>query len=308
MSYTLRLADVCLASWFLLNLALELTALAVSRLAIRSAERMNATTGARLLILLRLLPSTLAIIGTLTLCLPSYLRFEQDASESIGFGCTLLALCGLAMLCASAARLIWGIRLSAAIQRDRLQAAACDPIFALVGFLHPQVVVSNPIRSLLSDAQMEAALLHENAHLTARDNWKRLALLAAPRALFLRACFRNLEEHWMRLAEWAADDAAIAGEPSRALALAEALVSVARISGTRPQMLVASSLVVCNEDLERRVQRLLTSRHADAPRSLANHFATSAAALSAAAILLVLAQQQGALLALVHSAMESLAH
>jgi hypothetical protein len=309
MSYYVRLVDVCLASYFLLNLALELIALAASRMAIRGAERMRPVNGARFLLLVRLLPPVLAFVGTLALCVPSYLRFEQDASEDIGITCTLLALCGFAMLCASVARLVWGLRMSAAIKEDGFQVASCAPIFALVGFLRPQVIVSKPIRKLLSDAQMDAAMRHESAHLSAGDNLKRLALLAAPRPLFLRACFRNLEEHWMRLAEWAADDAAIAGEPSRALALAEALVSVARISSNRAATLVASSLVVCNEDLERRVQRLLAVRVISSSRtSLLQRMALPAAALASVGLLVLLEQQQTSLLALVHSVMESLAH
>jgi Zn-dependent protease with chaperone function len=305
MSYTLRLADVCLASYFLLNLALEIVALALSRVARRGVERMRPANGARLLLLLRLLPSTLSLLGALALCLPSYLRFEQDASESIGTGCTLLALCGFAMAGASAARLLWGLRASAAIEQD----GCSGPVFALVGFLRPRVMISQPVRNALSDAQMDAALRHERAHRSAGDNLKRLALLAAPRPLGLRLCFRGLEREWMRLAEWAADDAAIAGEPARALALAEALVSVARLCGNGAAALVASSLVACNEDLERRVQRLLNTRPATSGRSSgAQPAMLTAAASTAAAILLALAARQSEVLALVHSAMESLAH
>ena len=309
MNYSLRLLDVCLASYFVLNLTLELLALAASRFVVPRVERMRAATGARVLLVLRLLPSALSIVGALALCLPSYLRFEQDASEEIGTVCTVLALCGFAMICASVARLVWGLRMSALLKEEGLRLAACDPIFALVGFLRPRVVVSKQIRKVLSDAQMEAALLHESAHLTAGDNLKRLALLAAPRPLFLRACFRSVEEQWMRLAEWAADDTAIAGQPARALALAEALVSVARISSSRSGLLIASSLVVCNDDLERRVQRLLAVRPAVIDgRPTARRGLIPAAGLIAAVILFVLEQRQGELLAVVHSAMESLAH
>ena len=308
MSYLLRLADVSLASFFVLHAALTLLALSLSPGAIRRAQFMRAATGARLLLVLRVLPSVVALLAVALGCIPSYLRFEQDGMESISPACTLLALCGLLTLVTGMARLLWGITLSARMNADRARwsSATNSPIFALVGFLRPRVVVSNIIRQALSSAQMEAALRHEAAHSHSADNLKRLAILAAP-ALPFPHSFRSLESQWMRLAEWAADDAASAGEPRRAIALAEALLCVARLAGQTECPSIVSSLVASQDDLGQRVRRLLAQQNptvAD-PRNRFASMVAAAALLCAAALM---ASQQRQLLLLVHSAMERLAH
>jgi hypothetical protein len=304
MSYFIRLVDVCLASFFVINLVLELLVLCVSPYAVRLAERMRAATGARMLLALRLLPMVVTTVTVAAWCVPSYLRYEDDATESIALTCTALAICGLATLAASAARLIWGLSASARMLKRTDQHS----MFALVGFLRPRVIVSSRIREALSSSQMEAALLHEAAHSSSLDNLKRLAMLTAPRPLGLRR-LRRLETEWSRLAEWAADDAAIAGEPRRAIALAEALVCVARLSGRLEgsglSSLVISSLVARNDELGERVERLLGGRAISLPRSRA---LPAAAGAVFALTLVLLAMRQNELLLLVHSAMERLAH
>jgi hypothetical protein len=301
MSYFIRLADVCLAAFFLINLALELVVLCVSPYAIRLAERMRPSAGARMLLVVRLLPMLLTSVAVAAWCVPSYLRYEQDASESIALTCTLLALCGLVTLGASVARVAWGLSASAQILK-RIDEPA---IFALVGFLRPRVIVSKRIREALSSTQMEAALLHEAAHSNSLDNLKRLAMLAVPRPL---GRLRRLESEWNRLAEFAADDAAIAGEPRRAIALAEALVCVARLSGRLESSAVISSLVARQDELGERVGRLLALRATSAASLPRNPAVTAVGGAVFAASLLLLAMHQSELLFLVHSAMERLAH
>jgi hypothetical protein len=305
MSYFIRLANVCFASFFVINLALELLVLCVSPYVIRLAERMRPAAGARLLLAMRLLPMLLTSVAIAAWCVPSYLRYEQDASESIALTCTLLALCGVVILGASAARLAWGLSASARMLKRADEPAMEHMMFALVGFLRPRVIVSRRIHEALSSPQMEAALLHEAAHSNALDNLKRLAMLAAPRPL---GRLHRVESEWSRLAEFAADDAAIAGEPRRAIALAEALVCVARLSGRLEGSAVISSLVARKDELGERVGRLLALKPADA-RSLSRSRAVSAAAVAGfAGSVLLLAMHQGELLFLAHSAMERLAH
>jgi Zn-dependent protease with chaperone function len=303
MSYLLRLLSVCLASFFLLHLAVSLLVLAVAPLADRLAERMRPAAGARLLFLLRLLPLTLSLAVVLGFCVPSYLRFEQDASESIGLLCLLLAAAGLALLAAAALRLSSTVTLARSIPSDDTLAAP-HPLFALVGFLRPRLVVAARVRQALTPNQLEAALLHEEAHRQSHDNLKRLAMAAAPGILPLHATFRTLEQRWSRLAEWAADDAAVAAQPLRALALAEALVRVARLSATHTLPGI-SALVDSRDDLGERIERLLQTpapvvRSTPRPRALA----LSVAAL---ALVLFLIPHQGLLYA-VHSATEQLVH
>ncbi len=308
MSYTLRLACVCLASFFLVHVAASLLILSLSSVAMRLAERMRASSGALLLFSLRLLPLTLSTLTVLLFCIPSYLRFEQDASESIGYPCLAFAATGAALVAATAMRLVWALFASHRIAQDEASPrTGVRPPFALVGFLHPRLIVSHRARQALSQSQMEAALLHEEAHRQSYDNLKRLAMVAAPGVLPLHPTFRALEQQWARMAEWAADDAAVASEPMRAIALAEALVRVARLSTRNEHLSLVSSLVACKDDLGERVQRLLGST-AQATLT-AEHTRLRTLGLAAAAgVLTLLATHQREVLYLVHSAMEFLVH
>ena len=65
-----------------------------------------------------------------------------------------------------------------------------------------------------------------------------------------------MEHGWSRLAEWAADDRAVNGSRRRSLALASALVRVARM-GASPSAPLTTSLLGSREDLAARVERLL---------------------------------------------------
>jgi hypothetical protein len=150
---------------------------------------------------------------------------------------------------------------------------------------------------------MEAALLHEDAHRRAGDNWKRLAMLLTPEPLPGLRCFRMLETQWARLAEWAADDAAVQAEPLRAVALAEAMLRVARIGGRQEGLAPVSMLVASGDDLGQRVQRLLDPEMADAaPRVLWPRLV----ALGGLAAVVVAVVYGATVLYVVHTAMERL--
>jgi hypothetical protein len=69
---------------------------------------------------------------------------------------------------------------------------------------------------------------------------------------------RSLDGAWMRYAERAADDAAVAGDPHRAALLAEVLVMTARSSGRFEHApALASTLIGACGELSARVERLL---------------------------------------------------
>jgi beta-lactamase regulating signal transducer with metallopeptidase domain len=131
------------------------------------------------------------------------------------------------------------------------------PLLALAGVYRPRLVVSDGVLGALSAEQLAVALRHEKAHLGSRDNLKRLLLLLAPDAIPLVARFSLLDREWSRLSEWAADDEAVEGDARRALSLAEALLRVARMGAGPRLSYLHTSLVVADQDLSARVDRLL---------------------------------------------------
>ncbi len=150
---------------------------------------------------------------------------------------------------------------------------------------------------------MDAAMRHEAAHFHARDNLKRLAIYASP-GLF-PGSLRRLELHWKRLTEWAADDAAVAGEPRRAIALAEALVCVARLAGSQDLGPMVSSLVAGEADLSQRIGRLLASQPDGAAAAIRRPWTML---VPVALVVTLVVAQQRELLYLVHCATERLVH
>jgi len=131
------------------------------------------------------------------------------------------------------------------------------PLLALVGIVHPTRIASRRLLDTLSAEQIEAALSHEDAHEVSRDNLKRLFFGLTPGMFPFVSGFAGIEQHWERYAELAADDYAASGNASRSVALAEALIQVARLGNRECKFLFASSLSVNNHNLAMRVDRLL---------------------------------------------------
>jgi len=249
--YIPRLFALGLASYFLIHLALGLMVASVARPAILLGERIRPGRAARLMLALRLVPAAGAASIVALVCLPSYLWLEPDApKEHVGVTCLAAAVAGALMWGFSLAR---GLR--AAIDSHRT-LRRCPPLMALGGLFRPQLIVSRAVARALAPEQMAAALDHERAHWAAHDNLKRLSIALAPGILPFAASSRTLERGWSRFAEWAADDCAVAGSPQRSLALAEALVRVARLSACASQPFLAH-LVGDPGELAARVERLL---------------------------------------------------
>jgi Zn-dependent protease with chaperone function len=282
--YSVRLVCLCLEVLFLVNLAAFVAVLGLSGAVAKAAGRMRPQHAARWFLGLRLLPFTLSLLVIATLCVPSYLRYEQNTgSEGMGLFCIACALMGLGLVLTSAVRgavaLSQGCRISRMwrishgtepIQTRRVaDTEICvteedtgAPLMALVGVFRPRLLVSRRLLQALTVPQLEAALRHERAHLLSRDNLKRLLMAVAPGiAPGMVPCKGRLaavEAHWERFAELAADDYAAGGRADRSIALAETLVKVARLGNSDRPMPLASSLASNNLQLALRVDRLMS--------------------------------------------------
>ncbi len=273
--YLPRLACLLLACFFLVNLTLGLLVNGLAPRMVRWANRARPAMAAGALLAMRLLPSVVALVVVVVICLPSYLWLEPDATEEVGLICLMAAIAGAACCAGAGLRGLSAMRHSNEYAR-RCEITGCElrigsenvcvmeeagGLLALAGIVRPRMVASREVLRELSTEQLEAALLHERAHRTSRDNLKRLLLLVAPGVLPYRARpagLRKLERAWARFTEWAADDRAVEGYQGRSVALASALVRVARMSGpSHSAHGLMTSLIADGEDLEARVDRLL---------------------------------------------------
>ena len=224
---------------------------APTTLAVRLAERSKPRRGAPFLLALCLLPGTLAALVVLAVCVPSYLWLEPGAgAENVGAPCLAAAAMGAAVWIVALAR----VR-EAVVQSNRFARSEAAYV-AQAGILRPRLIVSPDVADALTRDELAAVLAHERAHWNSRDNLKRLLLLLAPAPLPFSAGLERLERAWTRTAEWAADDAAVAGNPRRSLSLAAALVRVARLQA-QPAPPLAASLLGESRDFAARVARLL---------------------------------------------------
>lgn len=250
MSYGFKLLVLSLAAFFIVHAAAAVLSGWFVPRAIRAAARMRARAAARFLLMVRFAPVTIATVVVAGLCVPSYLWFEPDAAAEEASPLCLAA----AFLCLAT----WALGLLRGARAIRSSRRAKSGAMALVGVIRPHVVVSSEARRVLSAEQLDAALRHEYAHAGAHDNLKRLLLLLAPDAW---PCFRgrlaNLDSAWKKFAEWAADDEAVHGDPACSVALASALVSVARLGLPAQSAPLITSLT--DGDFAARVNRLLNA-------------------------------------------------
>ncbi len=301
LSYSLRLVCLCFAFFFLAHATLGLLAWAAGPSAIRLAERIRPRTAARFLFALRLLPAALGILALFLLCVPSYLWLEPKASaERVGLLCITAAAAGAALWLMAAVRTLRAVieslrfraqcdrsaeMLKAAQKNDHVTVVETDyPLIALAGLFHPRVVISRSAMNALSPAELAAALEHERVHRASGDNWKRLLLRAAPEAVPFSRCFARIEQAWLRFSECAADADATHGDEHASLALASALIEVARLGTARQVPAAVSSLVPDPRDLAERIDRLLLPQPPQSKYRLGTVVAVAATSLLVASL------------------------
>jgi Zn-dependent protease with chaperone function len=297
-----------MASFFLVDLALGAVLFLLAPGAIRLSERLRPQLAARLLLLLRLAPAGLSLLMVAGLLAPSYLWLEpRAATEPIGWVCLAAAALGVA---------VWSLSITRALRaagRSLRHIRHCQrtarktwlggeaapvwlmedpaPLVMLAGVLRSRLVISRKVVSALSAEQLAAVLRHERAHSRSRDNFKRLLVLLAPGVLPFFRGFSRLEQAWARVAEWAADDFAAAGDSHRSLTLAAALVRVARLGAAPPPPVLVTSLMANGIDLSARVDRLLHFVPAAAkPGRIARLLSGGAGVLMGACVIALMAQ------------------
>lgn len=217
---------------------------------------------------LRMMPAGLAVLVAFGIVLPIFFAFESRATqESVPVTVLLLAVLGAALLARGAWRAAEAWRATRGVVRDwqrrgrRLETFDTPlPVFAIeetfptvavVGVARPVLFIAERVLRECPEDEIRAMLHHECAHVTKRDNLKRFVMRACPD--FVGA---DLDRAWARAAEEAADAAVVAGDPSFAVELAQALIHVARLAPT-PQAPSLASAFYLGGSIESRVRRLV---------------------------------------------------
>lgn len=320
MTYVLYGATLAF-TWFLaLNILLSLAVAAIPGRASRLIAAFGPAARARVLLTLRLLPAAVSIAFVIGVFLPSFWTLEpRDFDEAFGLTTTTFAIIACGVLAAAAWRGASALRESARRSRAWLSRAkpialcgapapvycldAPVPAMTLVGVFRPKLLVTRPLMEALTPEELHAAIEHEVGHLGSRDNLKRLAMRATPDALSLLPASRRIERDWALAAEHAAD-AQAAHDSDAGLALASALIKVARLTPAHGGLGVLASPLVGGEGIASRVERLMV--HAPARRaSLPLHVLGWSTAVAA---LYVIVAGYAPLLQSVHHISEVLVH
>ncbi|MGE5243245.1 MAG: M56 family metallopeptidase [Betaproteobacteria bacterium] len=273
MTYALHGATLALAWFVALNVVLSAGVAAIAVKLTRRAAETGRSRSARRWLALRLLPCAVSAAFVAGVFLPSYWRFEpRDLTEGFDITLTGLAALGGALLVLAAVRGA-GAWLRVA-RRARLWMAASErltipgvslpayrvevaqPVLALVGIFRPRLLVTRGLLDALTPEELAAAIAHEIGHCRARDNLKRLAMCAAPDLLGWTASARAIESAWAAAAEHRADHAA-STSPRLRVALASALVKVARLTPILPSVGEPVSTLVGGGAIAHRIEALI---------------------------------------------------
>jgi beta-lactamase regulating signal transducer with metallopeptidase domain len=269
--------------------------------------RLPAAAAARWLFAVRALPAAGASALALGLVVPAFVLYEPPGTAETA-GAVLIGFAALAagLLVRGAVRAWRSYRASAALvaawmasaRRVQLEGVAIPayrlesefPLVAVAGLWRPRLLVAGSVLDTCTARELALVLAHEQAHVRARDNLRRLLLDAAPDLLSGTASGSAMLRSWHQAAEEAADERALAGA-SRAAAcdLAGALIKVARLAPAACPLPLPASAFFRGESLERRVRRLLAwspPRSQDSSRLRQLAAAASAGALAAAALVL----------------------
>lgn len=226
-------------------------------------------TRAWLLLLVRISPAGLSIAFVATMFLPAHWALEpRETAETLGFAWYGLAAVGALLLASGSRRAISVARASGRLAvtahpcRDAANTYEVEgyPGVSLAGVLRPRILIGGGIKSELSRPELDVAIAHELAHRNAFDNLARWCMFCAPDFLAGSGLAARLEHAWHVAAESRADADAVAGDRTRAVHLASALIKVARLSTVPAEKTPVPfwSMLNDSELLEWRVHRLLS--------------------------------------------------
>jgi len=267
MTFDVTFPLVLLAAYGLCNLLLS----AAVALAWRAGLHRHLT-DADAVLGLRLLPAMGSAILVLTIVLPAFLLYEpRHAHDHPGPLLVLSALFALLVLVDGARRGSRAWRATRALARSSqpfLPSTAAggtevavinvkEPLVGVVGGLRQRIIAARSVAAACDHEEFRQVLAHEAAHMDARDNLKLLMLLTMPDALAWLSTGGALTERWRAATELEADERASGTDPRKRLALASALIKVARLSLASGRPRTASRMSPPLTGLELRVRRLL---------------------------------------------------
>ncbi len=222
------------------------------------------------LLVIRLLPASLSLSFVGAMFLPAQWALEpRDATETLGFALSGMAIVGAALLLRSSWRAVVIARAdrfmrvgSRPYRRGTPNTFVVDklPGVSLAGVVRPRVLIGRRVKGRLTRAELDVAVAHELAHRHAFDNLARWCMACAPDFLNGSPVARRFEHDWHVTAESRADARAIGGNPVRAVHLASALIKVARLSALPTDRIAVPSWSTLNDSelLQWRVHRLLS--------------------------------------------------
>lgn len=265
----------------------------------------SSATRASTLLWLRLLPIVGALAFALALVLPTYLYYEPShTDEPLRRTMAAIAALGAVVLLRALWRVCgtWFATHRLARRWIRSARPAHDiapglptfviddrfPTVAVVGCIRPSLFVSGRVFEECTAEEIRAMVSHERAHISSRDNLKRLVLRGCPGLPF----GASIESAWSVATEEAADATAARNDPERRLDLAHALIRLARLAPAS-ELPAGVSAFYHGGSIEGRVRLLLDPPAPSAPGqerllavltavSLALAFIVSAPAIHAA--------------------------
>jgi hypothetical protein len=268
-------ACLALAVFFAVNLVASLLATLVWRVAERGLHRVRPRTRAGSLFLLRLLPVGAALVVVGGVFIPAFCAFEpRETRERVAISLLVLAAIGIALIAGGAARAWRASRITRQLIGEWLKTAqpvhvpgaaievfgveADFPVVSVEGIVRPRLFISQRVLAECTPDELAAMIRHECGHVASADNLKRLAFRLVLDPLSFTRVGRDLEQAWHDASEDVADDYTVTGSPRSALALAHALVRVARMVPSGSAAVPLTSLYR-GTGVERRVRRLLGS-------------------------------------------------